>query len=101
MAAIRSSSASRWAKASSSSKAGWTGRSNGDDNAEAYGVFWEVRGACGGTERSDTGSGGGRERGEVVFGNVEGPAPADETDIPKDDACLIDSSMALAKSSSS
>jgi hypothetical protein len=53
---------------------------------------------CGETGDSDTGSGVEKERGETVGGDVEEPASAG---IPKFDACLIDSSIALAKSSSS
>ena len=53
------------------------------------------------TGDSDTGNGAGNESGEVVEGNVEGPASVLGTGIPKDCASLIDSLIAFAKSSSS
>jgi len=48
---------------------------------------------------SGTGDGVGNESGEVVERNVEGPASVLGTGIPKYDVCLIDSSIAFAKSS--
>jgi len=56
---------------------------------------------CEEAEGSGTGDGVGNESGEVVERNVEGPASALGTGISKYDACLIDSLIALAKSSCS
>lgn len=53
------------------------------------------------TGDSDMGSGAGNENGETVVGILEGPASVWGTGIPKDEACLIDSSIAFARSSSS
>ena len=102
---LSSSSASRWAKASSSSMLGCVGYINGDDallagrDAERRGVS-EAREICEEIGDSDTGNGVGNENDEAVEGIVEGPASGWGTGIRKD-ACLIDSWIAFFRSSSS
>ena len=58
---------------------------------------------CEEAEDSDTGDGGVNEGREVVVGNVEGPAPALETGMPKYEyeASFIDALIAFSRSSSS
>jgi len=91
-----SSSASCLAKASSS-----IGCINGDDillvgrDAERWGVWGEEWGLCEETGDSDTGTVKENE------GDFEGPASVLGTGMPKYDACLNDSSIAFARSSSS
>jgi len=78
-AAFSSSSASQWAKASSSSMVGCAGYIDGDDtllvgrDAERRGVS-EVRDMHEETGDSDADSGTGNERDEAVEGIFEGPA---------------------------
>jgi len=88
---------------------GCAGYINGDEtllagrDAERWGVCGEARGMWEEIGDSDTGNGAGDENGEVVVGNVEGPASVLGTGIPTYvyEACLIDSSIAFANSSSS
>ena len=106
-AALFSSSASRSAKASSSSMLGCAGNINGDDtrltgrDAEERGTSREARDICEESGDSDEGSGVGNETDGLLEGIVEGPASRYGSGIPKGDACFIDSSIALARSSSS
>jgi len=100
-AALSSSSASRWAKASSSSMDCISGDDIllGGRDAERWGVWGE--GMCDETGDSDTGSVAENEGDETVEGNLEGPASALRMGMGKYDACFNDSSIAFARSSSS
>lgn len=100
--ALSSSSASILAKASSSAMLGCI---NGDgtllEGRDAESVDGEGWGMLEETGDSDMGNGVEGKSGELVGGSLEGPASGLGASIPKFDACLIDSRMAFARSSSS